>query len=116
MHIEEARRHTMTASLTALFLAATILVLSLISLSGHSIPSVTKWSFVDAAVGFALAYGLYRYSRFCSVAMLLYFVLGKVLVWIHYDGSLVFGIPLAIGFSYLFIDGIRGTFAYHASV
>jgi hypothetical protein len=116
MQIEEAHRHTMTALFAALLLAATTLVLSVISLFGHSIPGVTKWSFVDAALGFALAYGIYRFSRFCAVAMLLYFLIGKALVWIHYGGSVVFGIPLAIGFGYLFIDGIRGTFAYHARV
>ncbi len=114
MTIENARKHVTTAWLAGAVLVIITLVATMISLLARPLPGFTVWSFADVAIGAALTYGIYRYSRVCALVMLAYFLVGKVLVWFQHGGSIVVGIPIAIGFGYLFVDGIRGTFAYNA--
>ncbi len=111
---EDARKHVMSACLAGAVLVAITLIAAILSFLGRPLPGVTVWTFADAAICAALTYGVYRYSRVCAVSLLLYFLAGKVAVWLQHGGSIIVGIPIAIGFGYLFVDGVRGTFAYHA--
>lgn len=67
--------------------------------------------FVDPALAFTLAYGLYRRSRACAVLLLAYVVLE---LWIAYHVS---GRPAGLGPALLlelsFLTGLRGTLQYH---
>ena len=114
MTIDEVRRHVTTACIAGAVLVAITLVAAVVSFLSWPLPGVTVWTFADSAIGAALTYGVYRFSRVCAVSMLVYFLVGKVAVWLQHGGSVVVGVPIAIGFGYLFLDGVRGTFAYHA--
>ncbi|HEX4147515.1 MAG TPA: hypothetical protein VHY20_00945 [Pirellulales bacterium] len=65
---------------------------------------------IDVMLVMLLAFGIYRRSRACAVAMFVYFIISKLsllstmnaVAWI-----------VAAGFGYCYFGGIRGTFAYH---
>jgi hypothetical protein len=67
------------------------------------------------AVLFAiLAIGIYRMSRAAAVAALAAYLLGRVPVWYsHGFPANIIELAVFVGLTLLFINGIRGTFAYH---
>jgi hypothetical protein len=67
---------------------------------------------VDAAVVFALAYGIYRRSRVCAILLLCYFIVSKLFL-ITVDKTAFVAIPLAIVFTYFYARAAIGTFRYH---
>ncbi len=80
----------------------------------QSFSLIGVWSFVDVILVYALAYGIYRRSRVCAVLMLTAFVLGQVVARLHIsDLWSLSGILVPSIFVYLFMQGARGTFAYH---
>lgn len=68
------------------------------------------WTFIDVAIAYALAFGIYRKSRTCAVLMLAIFILGQVVA--RLEISSIGGILVPLIFVYLFAQGIRGTFVY----
>ena len=72
------------------------------------------WSLLDAAIIFALAFGIYRKSGGSAILMLTFLCWVQYLVWKQtgFPSGLVIGIVLAIFFS----RAIIGTFRYHAFV
>ncbi len=71
--------------------------------------------FVNVAILFALAYGVRRKSKICSVLLALYFVFlmtWKTASWVQSQT-----VPLGILSDFiallLCLNGVRGTFAYH---
>lgn len=69
-------------------------------------------SLLDVAFMIGLSYAVYRASRVAAVVLFLYFLFSRIYVWISV-GSLQ-GLPLALVFGYFYVQGIRGTFQYHA--
>ncbi|MHC4159788.1 MAG: hypothetical protein ACYSSO_12000 [Planctomycetota bacterium] len=83
------------------------------------------WGFTISNLGdvllvFTLAFGIYIRNRACAILMLVYFLVAKVLIWMRLD--LISDLPKAVWvgyllftmlFCYFFVEGIRGTFAYH---
>lgn len=67
--------------------------------------------FMDVALIFGLAYGIYRCSRACAVGLLAYFVLSKLILL--RAGGPASGIPMALLFIYFYSRGVVGTFRYH---
>ena len=87
------------------------LVVILIALGGTSIMGITSANFVDVALIFGLAFGIYRKSRTCAVLMFVYFVASKILMM--KQAGAPSGLLLAVVFAALFFQGIVGTFQYH---
>jgi hypothetical protein len=73
---------------------------------------MNAWSFVDVVIFLAIAWGIYRLSRIAAVLGLVVYGLGQVLMWIEI-GLQIQGIWLLTLIVFGFINGIRGTFAYH---
>jgi hypothetical protein len=85
-----------------------------LAISGTSIAGVSAWEFLDVALAAGLAFGIYKKSRTCAVAMLVYFIISRVLV-ISETGKLG-SIVIALAFLYFFVQGVIGTFAYHKHI
>lgn len=85
---------------------------TLIALTGSDILGVGAAAFIDAGLMAALVFGTFKKSRICAVLMLVLFVANKVLMWMD-DGAPT-GIVLALVFIWYFVQGVIGTFQYHA--
>lgn len=86
------------------------LVFTVLALAGTSLLGFTGWDIVDVLVMAALTFGIYKRSRACAVAMLIYFILSKALLF-SATGK-INGIFMALIFFYYYVRGVAGTFAY----
>ncbi len=68
------------------------------------------WTFIDVAITYILAFGIYRKSRTCAALMFALFVLGQVVA--RLETWSISGILVPLIFVYLFAQGVRGTFVY----
>jgi hypothetical protein len=71
---------------------------------------VDGWAIIDAAICFAIAWGINRMSRVAAVLGLVFYILG-CLVRFSQAGPRVS--PVAIFIAIALINAVRGTFAYH---
>jgi hypothetical protein len=69
------------------------------------------WALIDAAIVLGLSYGVYRKNRASAVALLGFYLVNQVLMRVGGDAGA--GIGLVLVFSFFFVQGVRGTFAYH---
>jgi len=95
---------TISGCFTTLFAAAGMFVHG--SLSKLVNPSL----FVDSAVTFILAYGIYRRSRVAAIIMLCYWVAGRVYLVYEFGAKLSI-VPFLV--AAIFALGIHGTFEHH---
>ncbi len=73
------------------------------------VKGIDIYSLVDAALLLLLSLGIWKMSRIAAVVALIYFVLSKVVLIID-NGP---GNPIVmIIFGFLYVNGVRGTFAY----
>ena len=80
-------------------------------MAGVDIAGLNGFALLDVVLIFALAFGISRKSRACAVAMLIYFVASKIIMMVQTGHpSNVVGLIL---FGWLFLQGVKGTFAYH---
>jgi lysylphosphatidylglycerol synthetase-like protein (DUF2156 family) len=82
--------------------------------SGKPFGGLDGTAFFDVVLMLGLAFGIFKRSRACAVAMFAYFVISKIIV-IAETGK-ASGIFLALVFMYYYWQGIVGTFAYHKHV
>lgn len=108
---EEIAKKIKNAWSAALFSAGITLIFVILAISGTSVLGISVWESVDVALMLGLAYGIYKKSRICAVAIFVYFIAAKILL-ISQTGN-TSGIALAIVFLYFYFNGILGTFAYH---
>lgn len=85
--------------------------LTLVYASGGSLANVDWWNWVDMVLMLALTYGVYKKHRASAVTLFVYYVVGKIYIWI-FSGAII-GLPIAAVFAYFFFRGIQGVFAYH---
>jgi len=111
MDIEKAEKAIKGAWIAGVISGSITLLVAVLALVGVRIFNFSAWTFIDVALVFGLAYGIYRKNRVCAVIMFVYFVISKIYMMFTVGG--LAGLPLAILFSYFFFQGIRGTFAYH---
>ncbi|NEQ31463.1 MAG: hypothetical protein F6K04_10725 [Leptolyngbya sp. SIO4C5] len=95
------------ATLTAIFALVAIAL-------GESILDmpIDAWSFVDVGIFIAIALGIRKLSRIAAILGLIFYVLGQIYMWTTV-GFQPNGIPIMAILVMAFINGIRGTFAYH---
>ncbi|WP_164668245.1 hypothetical protein [Virgibacillus doumboii] len=112
MNITSAKKSIKFAAgagfLQAAFLAVVITVVMILN---TDFLGVNPLGYIDAVIFAFLAFGVFKKSRTCAIILLVYFILGQGITLLL-GGSLA-GIPLALLFLYIYIQGIRGTFAYH---
>ncbi|WP_196427062.1 tetratricopeptide repeat protein [Paenibacillus woosongensis] len=72
-------------------------------------------NYLNIIVPLILTCGVYKKSRTCAVLMLVYFVLSNLylFLFIELEDGPLFLILLSLVLIILFIDGVKGTFAYH---
>jgi hypothetical protein len=104
-----AERMVACGWIAAAFVGLVTLIFSLTGGRGF-----TRLNLIDAALMFGLAYGIYRHSRTCSVLVLIYYLVNRVLVYTYAP----FVPPaIAVGdllLATLFVFGVIGTFVHHA--
>ena len=87
------------------------LALTLLAIAGTSLAGFSAWQFLDVALCAGLTFGIYRKSRAAAVAMLGYFLISKALM--ASESGKVNGVVMALVFFYYYVQGVRGTYAYH---
>jgi hypothetical protein len=107
-----ARSATMYGVWAALFSAVVTAALAAWSIvSGEAAPDlVDAWSFVDVAIFAAIAFGIWKRSRFAAVAGLVIFVAERIYVMATTPGGSGLGLALVLAMCY--VAAIRGTYAF----
>jgi len=113
MDIIEAKKHVEYARGVGIAMAVITLALSLLSLTGYAIAGVdyNVWNLIDAVFIAGLTFGIGRYSRICSVVLLVYLFVNVSMRYMQTGQGSGWGIAAVCG--YFLYQGIRGTFAYH---
>lgn len=94
----------------ALFVAIITSLVASLSFAGVHIFGIGASAFLDAALFAAIAFGIKRKSRFAAVVGLCLYVLERIYMLQRGGaGGIVMGILLTL----LFINAVRGAFAYH---
>jgi hypothetical protein len=111
--LTDAKKKTKTAWVAALGVAGITLALALSNMATDTkvFNGVSSaFLFVDVILSLSLAFGIYRYSRWCAVGMFTYYCIDKLI-----QIAVLKSTPpwIAIIFLYCFFQGIQGTFAYH---
>lgn len=71
---------------------------------------------IDVVLIGAMAFFIYKKSRMASVIMLIYFIYGKIMMFMDGYPFNTFGIILAIALTVCFINAVRGTFYWHSKI
>ena len=111
---EDVRKQIKQAWAAGLISAAITLLVTLLAMSGIKIMSFSAWELIDVALILGLTYGIYRKSRACALLMLVYFLISKALLFAQ--DSKGNGIVMSLIFGFYYVQGVRGTFAYHRHV
>jgi hypothetical protein len=94
----------------AIFVAGVTTLVVLISLLGVRLLGINFWSLLDAGLFALIAFGIHQMSRFAAVAGTSLFIFERVAMFNKTGpGALVMGILILL----LFVNSVRGTFAYH---
>lgn len=93
-----------------LTLAATVIVI----LGQSEIALLGVWSFVDVALIFGLAFGIYRNSRTAATLMFGYFLLSKIMIMMETGKPT--GLVLAIVFLIFYFRAMVATFRFHSFI
>ena len=101
------------AAIAAVISGAIALATAIYSRVKLAAPDVAALLLLDVAVTWALAYGIYRKSRICAVAMTFGFAFSKAFSLVRNPAMDVLDVVIVIGFLYFFIQGIFGTFRWH---
>lgn len=74
------------------------------------VASIDPWAYLDAVFFAIIAWRIKKYSRVFAVIGILLFIIEKAIL-AQTQGAA--GLPLAVIFLLMFINGARGVFAYH---
>jgi hypothetical protein len=108
--IEEARSVAMQGMIAALIVSG---VTTLMILFASGALGIDAWGFVDVVLMLIFAFGIRRLWRWAAVAALLLFALGRLLMVADHPESLSPGsILVTLALVNMFVNGVRGTFAY----
>jgi hypothetical protein len=94
----------------ALIVACITSLVVLLTFAGVQLFGLNAWAFLDAAIFAAIALGIKRKSRFAAVAGLCLYVFERIYMMQRGGAG---GIVMGILFTLLFINAVRGAFAYH---
>jgi hypothetical protein len=96
------------AAMTAFFAA-----LAVGGVEGSQILNIDAWALIDAALFFIIGICIWEMSRVFAVSGLLLYLLERVFMWAENPELASKGILISIFMVFAFVNGIRGTFAFH---
>src|SRR5690606_38745459 len=105
---EDATKATRNAAIAGAASGVLTLMLTLIVVATQTdilSSLISGWSFIDAFIMFGLAYGTYRKNRWAAAGLLAYYLLNQIMLRIDVGWSQ--GLPLAVVFTFLFVQGVR---------
>ena len=105
---DSARYAAKQGMVGALVVAGVTALVSFLGTMGFSL-----WSLLDAAVFVAIGVGIWRMSRAAAVAGLVVFLIERVQMAAAHPDQASKGVVMGVIITIAFINGIRGTFAYH---
>ena len=111
MNLEQANIAIRTAWKMSLISIGVTIALTFVYASGGTLAQVDWWNWVDIVLMLALTYGVYKKHRASAVTLFVYYVVGKIYIWI-FSGAII-GLPIAAIFAYFFFRGVQGVFVYH---
>ncbi len=116
MNLEKAQKLIRNAWIAGIVSGTGTIIMMLIGMASKDIGYFT---IVDVLLFYGLSFGIYKRSRACAIAMVVYFIFGKIDFIIRrledVMGSthgMIFT-SVAIAFLYFYSQGVRGTFVYH---
>ena len=116
--IESARTAARQGVWAAGLVAAITAVLAVISMTTGGMPAgfphVNAWAFWDVGFFVAVAWGIHKMSRVAAVIGLVLYLIEQIIMRVSYPEMSTRGLVFVGLFIFAFINGIRGTFAYHA--
>jgi hypothetical protein len=109
---EDAKKAAKRGAACALFVGLVTATIATLNLAGiTNLLGLNAWAYVDAAIFLVLALFIYRLSRAAAISALALYALERVGLILmsdsHYGGGAV-----TILFVFMFVNAIRGTFAY----
>ena len=112
MNMEKATSAIRNAWIAGAISGVLTMIVALIGAFGYDL-----WSLIDAFLILGLSFGIYKKNRACAVILFIYLVINLIALWIlvpllELSEERPF-LPLWIIIGILFLQGIRGTFAYH---
>ena len=113
---ELAKEATKRGMWAAVIVSVIIAIVATIAASSGEIKmgntSINAWVFVDSAIFAAVAFGLYKQSRFAAVIGLVFYIIEKVDQFANAAGNIGSVFTSAI-ILLCFIGAVRGTYALH---
>jgi hypothetical protein len=94
----------------ALFVAGITSLVVALSFAGVKLFGIGASALLDAAIFAAIAFGIKRRSRFAAVAGLILYILERLYMMQRTGAG---GLVMGVIFTLLFINAVRGAFAYH---
>jgi hypothetical protein len=112
---EAVRKKIRNATVAGIVSGTITLLATVIAMLTKPESNLAAWTLLDVALVFGLTFGIYRKSRVCAVAMVIYFAISKIVVIPSISNPVSMGIALVVGgaFIYLYVQGMLGAFAYH---
>ncbi|MFD3157363.1 hypothetical protein ACFIJ5_10950 [Haloimpatiens sp. FM7330] len=108
--METAKKVASQGVIASIFIAIITTISIALSMSGHAILDVDYWTFIDVGLVLIIAFGIHKMSRIAAILGLVFYTAEKVMAIVLSGGRFSF---LIIVFIIAYIEGIRGTFAYH---
>lgn len=113
----DARKVANQGFWAAIFVAGITVVFATIASTLGPIEDVPidAFAFIDAGIFVAISLGIRKCSRVAAVAALALYWLNRIYLWsvVGFEASQASGLWMAVLLTISFINGIRGTFAYH---
>ncbi|NKQ34117.1 MAG: hypothetical protein HF973_00705 [Chloroflexi bacterium] len=107
--IEDAEKGIKQAWIAGVISGTITLVVVILSVVGLDL-GFSVFALIDVALIFLLSFGIYKKNRIAAVLLLAYYLINQA---IRIAGGNTGGIVMVAIFTYFFIQGVRGTFAYH---
>lgn len=95
----------------AIFVTVVTSIVVALSFAGINMFKIGPSALIDAAIFAAIAVGIKRRSRFAAVAGLVLYIIERIYMFQHNGNT--GGIIMGIAFTLLFLNAVRGTYAYH---
>lgn len=111
MTLTQANKAIKDATIVGIITIIVTLILTLIYASGAGLAHIDLWNIIDLLVLSGLTFGIYRKNRLCALAMPIYYLSVKTVLWVNEEAFI--GVPLALIFTYFFWRGVQGAWAYH---
>ena len=118
MEISEALKNIRYGYIAALVSAGITVVLNFLQFDAGDVNLFSDPVVLyDVIIMLLLAFGVYKKSRVCAIAMFIYFILGKIFQFQEYASYGIDTPPstylVAVVFIYFYFQAFRGTIAFH---